>query len=283
METKQRWSDKDLSYLKEFAPIYGCKYVADRIGRTIKSVQHKYCELGLRKERAKIGDIINGWKIIDVWKEYAGSTYTTLAKVISDNNEEAIFRLTKLTNRQVGWPDNLRRDKEGNIISHRETESRLYRIWAGMKSRCLNPKQNSYNRYGGRGIKIFEPWLDYKIFTKWAKENGYEEHLTLDRIDVNGNYCPENCKWSTHLEQSANKENSSKTIITAFGETKSVYEWLHDDRCVLDSIAVLDYRINAGWEPGRAITQPSERKRKQKLEDWLKFNHPDIYNEFQNL
>jgi len=88
--------------------------------------------------------------------------------------------------------------KEGGAV-------RLYRIWKGIKSRCFNPKQQNYKRYGGKGIKICDEWKNsYLTFKSWALANGYRHNLTIDRIDSDGNYCPENCHWLTLSENSRN-------------------------------------------------------------------------------
>ena len=90
---------------------------------------------------------------------------------------------------------------------HGLIETRLYRIWANIKNRTLNPKNKQYNDYGGRGITICEEWKnDFMSFYNWAMENGYEENkgLSIDRIDNEGNYCPENCRWTTQTIQSRN-------------------------------------------------------------------------------
>lgn len=96
---------------------------------------------------------------------------------------------------------------------HSEARSRLYNIYYSMRNRCLMPKCSEYNRYGGRGITICKEWLeDNTKFFEWAKQNGYSENesdLSLERIDVNGNYCPENCKWIKIKEQ---YNNMRKTI-----------------------------------------------------------------------
>lgn len=89
--------------------------------------------------------------------------------------------------------------------THRKSNIRLYNIWRNMKARCNNSNNPSYKNYGGRGIKIYEKWADFEIFYDWAINNGYKEYLTLDRIDVNGNYEPNNCRWITLTEQSYNK------------------------------------------------------------------------------
>lgn len=93
-------------------------------------------------------------------------------------------------------------------MTHGETKTRLYRIWSHMKTRCYNSKHDKYRYYGGRGIIICEEWHQYLPFRKWALDNGYQPHLTIERNDVNGNYCPENCTWITQAQQAKNKRRS---------------------------------------------------------------------------
>lgn len=103
-------------------------------------------------------------------------------------------------------------------------ESRLFRIWSNMKSRCLNPHDANYPRYGGRGIKICKEWLDsFVTFQSWALANGYTDDLTIDRIDVNGNYEPSNCRWATMLQQNNNRRTNA--YFTCDGATHSAAEW----------------------------------------------------------
>lgn len=81
-------------------------------------------------------------------------------------------------------------------------QTRLYAIWAGMKRRCLNPHVKIFKHYGGRGIAIYPAWLEFEAFKKWALSNGYQDDLTIDRIDNDGNYEPGNCRWITKSENS---------------------------------------------------------------------------------
>lgn len=93
-----------------------------------------------------------------------------------------------------------------------------------MKSRCFNKNNPKYSSYGGRGITICNEWLnDFNYFSKWAYENGYQENLTIDRIDNDGNYEPKNCRWATLKQQSNNKRNN--TLITFNNETHTISQW----------------------------------------------------------
>lgn len=92
-------------------------------------------------------------------------------------------------------------------------QSRLYKIWADMLGRCRNPKIDGYHRYGGRGIKVCEEWANsYQAFKDWAITHGYTDDLTIDRIDNDGNYCPENCQWATQKEQANNRSTNRKVV-----------------------------------------------------------------------
>lgn len=106
---------------------------------------------------------------------------------------------------------------------HGQTNTKLYHVWSGMKDRCYNPNQKSYKNYGGRGIKICDDWLIFENFYVWATSNGYEEGLSIERQDVNGNYEPSNCCWATAKEQANNTRNNH--FIEYNGENKTIQQW----------------------------------------------------------
>lgn len=134
---------------------------------------------------------------------------------------------------------------------HGATGSHLYMIYHGMRARCYNPNNDDYKHYGGRGIKICDEWQDYETFQSWALRNGYVDGLTIDRIDVNGDYCPNNCRWITMDEQKANKRNT--VYVTAFGETKRLVEWAKEYGMKYQT---LEKRIKNGWLIEDALTVP---------------------------
>jgi hypothetical protein len=115
-------------------------------------------------------------------------------------------------------------EKKETNKTHGLRWTRLYNIWTQMKQRCTNQNLDHYERYGGRGISVCQEWMEsFEIFKKWSINNGYLDWLSLDRIDVDGNYEPENCKWSTEVEQQRNKRNNH--FLTINGETKTIAEW----------------------------------------------------------
>lgn len=140
--------------------------------------------------------------------------------------------------------------------THGETESRLYRIWRNMKSRCENPNTKSYKDYGGRGITICEEWREsFEAFHAWAIANGYRDDLTIDRKDNEGPYTPENCHWATAKEQGINKRDNRR--ITALGKTQTLREWSEATGIPKSTI---QNRIKAGMTPDEALTKPVRRR-----------------------
>lgn len=135
---------------------------------------------------------------------------------------------------------------------------RLYRVWCGMKQRCYNQNNKGYKNYGGRGIYVCSEWKnDYAAFREWAYENGYDDNLprkyqSLDRIDNDGPYSPENCAWHTAMQQCNNRRSSC--ILEFDGEKRTLAEW---SRLVGFSKGAVWRRLNTyGYTVEQALTVP---------------------------
>lgn len=117
----------------------------------------------------------------------------------------------------------MRKISISNTKHSREPKSLWYK-YQNMKTRCHNPNYTLYHRYGGRGIKVCKEWDEsFEAFRDWALANGYSDELTIDRIDNDGNYCPENCRWATVTEQANNR--STSRIIVVNGEKDTLANW----------------------------------------------------------
>lgn len=156
--------------------------------------------------------------------------------------------------RSIASDESTKRTKHGLTRRGKRT-SGVYKSWAHMKQRCLNKENSSYLDYGGRGITICDAWMNFENFYKWAMKNGYKEGLTIERIDVNGNHEPSNCKWIPKSEQPSNRR--SNHYITLNSEQKTLSEWARvhniNPRTVFS-------RLYSGW-PIERLFEPSRVKR----------------------
>lgn len=132
---------------------------------------------------------------------------------------------------------------------HGLRHTRLYRIWANMKTRCFNERDPHFDRWGGRGITVCEEWRnDFKSFYEWSMSHGYNDTLTIDRIDNDKGYSPNNCRWITLGEQSANRR--CVKFITHNGKTQTVAEWTRELGLGRETIRE---RLKRGWSEYEAI------------------------------
>lgn len=172
-----------------------------------------------------------------------------------DCGKEGIFRFTALRVGKVKSCGCLRDQQNATAsLSHGLSKTSLYTSWHCMKQRCLNEKCKAYNHYGGRGITIYEPWLQFESFKIWALANGYKEGLTIERIEVNGNYEPNNCKWITQTEQCRNRRNN--VIIEFNGLKLCVTDWAIK---IGISNSAMQKRL-AKWPLEKALTEPINPK-----------------------
>lgn len=132
---------------------------------------------------------------------------------------------------------------------HNGFGTRLYEIWRQMNRRCYGKNTKAYKDYGGRGISICEEWHDFDTFRKWAFSSGYTDSLTIDRIDVNGNYCPENCRWATVKEQANNRRSCH--FVEYQGENHTISEWA--DIYGINQVRLWDHLSRCNWDMGKAL------------------------------
>lgn len=151
-----------------------------------------------------------------------------------------------------------KRGSENPAYKHGKYNTRLHNIWDTMKQRCTNINRKDFENYGGRGIKVCDEWLDFNNFYNWAMNNGYEEGLTIERKDFDGNYEPINCEWVTLQQQARNKRQNH--FVTINGETKTIAEWSE-----ISGIPpkTLRYRIVNGWDENDLFS-PVDRTLKRK-------------------
>lgn len=134
----------------------------------------------------------------------SNGNYKWLCKCDCGNEKEILGDSLKSGKTQSCGCLRKQRISEANT-RHKGRGTRLHNIWLGMRSRCHSKGHSGFKNYGGRGITVCDEWDDYCVFKDWAISNGYADNLTIDRIDVNGNYEPSNCRWVTYKEQAKNK------------------------------------------------------------------------------
>lgn len=153
-----------------------------------------------------------------------------------------------------------RSEKHGDAKYINSKRARLYRIWDTMKQRCLNKNRLSFHYYGGRGIKVCKEWLEYKNFKIWALNNGYKDSLEIDRINIDGNYDPNNCRWTTRKVQNRNtrriqsnnstgyrgvRKKKNKNIYTAQIKVDYKAIYLGSTRCAIKAAHLYDEYVTS--------------------------------------
>lgn len=136
--------------------------------------------------------------------------------------------------------------------THGMTDSRLYHIWCTMKARCCRESSHKYDNYGKRGIQICDDWKnDFTKFYQWAIENGYSDELSIDRIDNDGDYCPENCRWATRIQQANNTRTNR--FVNIDGKSGTIAEMA---RLYEISPKLIYKRLRLGWTVEKAFHIP---------------------------
>ena len=177
---------------------------------------------------------------------------TKCGRIFENSIEHYVQRRKKgYTNMTCGCFDK----HKNNLYKNGLSNTRIYDTYNNMKQRCYNSKSKSYKYYGAREIIICDEWLGengFINFYNWSMENGYSDELTIDRIDANGDYEPNNCQWVSIANQMSNKTN---TIMLEYnGVKKSLVQWAKDYNI---KICTLRTRINRGWSISRALNEPT--------------------------
>lgn len=145
-------------------------------------------------------------------------------------------------------------------VTHGMKDQRIYHIHENIKQRCTNSNNNRYKDYGGRGIKICEEWLQFETFYAWAQSNEYDNTLTIDRIDNNGNYYPENCRWVTPKEQTKNKR--SNVMLTLGDKTQCAMDWSKELNIKYETLIA---RKRYGWSDDKILTTPVQKYKRTNI------------------
>jgi len=139
-----------------------------------------------------------------------------------------------------------------SLVDNSGKKKRLHNIWTDMKTRCYNANTPVFKYYGAKGIKVCDIWKNsFKSFYEWALSNGYEDDLSIDRINYEGDYEPDNCRWADLFQQANNKTNNK--WVSYNGETKTIGQWEKETGLTWD---IIDWRLKQGWSPEKALTLP---------------------------
>ena len=172
--------------------------------------------------------------------------------------EKAIMQCSLVTGHTKSCGCFRREKAAADKIKHGDVGTQLYNSWRAMRERCTNQNSEHYSYYGGRDIAVCQEWDDYNVFRDWALSHGYRPGLTIDRISVDGDYCPDNCRWATIIDQSNNKRNNR--IITVDGVSHTLAEWSRISG--ISSCTILARIDKYGWSAERAVIEPPRTQRR---------------------
>jgi hypothetical protein len=195
----------------------------------------------MQKLKIESGDVFFNWTIICEVDNTGNKHRLFSAKCLCENIKTLTMdSLVRGLSKSCGC-------KRGK---HYKSFERIYSIWDGIKQRCMNPNTKYYKRYGGRGISICKEWSDdFRVFEKWALENGYSDSLTINRKENNKNYTPENCEFVSRKVQSNNRTNN--ILIEIDGIVKTIGEWADYSGIKYDTIWARVQRY--GWTGNKIL------------------------------
>ncbi len=210
----------------------------------------------MKQKDVKVGDKFERLEVLEIIKEKYKPTKVK-CKCLNDDNIKIVdlASLVKGRTRSCGC---LSFETKSKLTIERNTKHglskhQLFNIWGKMISRCYNKNADNYDFYGGRGITICDEWhYDFKKFYDWAIVNGWQKDLTIDRMDNASIYEPNNCRWTTQIEQANNKRNNH--LVKAFGEIKTIANWVRDSRCKVSYSTLLSRISYYGWNSEEALS-----------------------------
>ena len=219
-----------------------------------KNKNQKYCSIqcnGKSKEINIIGKKYGRLTVIEKIKD--NKNKYSMCKCICDCGNKCIVNIANVKSGHTKSCGCLQKETIGDINKkHGKRNTRLYDIWCGIKVRCYNKNDKNYKNYGGRGITICQEWFNNFInFYNWSMANGYTDDLSIDRIDVNGNYEPSNCRWVDRKTQ--NRNTRTNRYLTYKGETHCIAEWaeiLHIKQYIIIE------RLKYGWSIEKIFETP---------------------------
>lgn len=205
------------------------------------------------------GERFSRLTIVSLWGHKGGKWHW---RCRCDCGTEVVVAMANLKSNNIRSCRCLQRElARERVLTHGETGTPLFRVWDSMRRRCLDKRHEAFRWYGGRGIKVCAEWLEsFSSFRDWAMANGYRAGLSIDRIDNNAGYSPNNCRWAT-IEVQANNKRSNRRL-TAFGESKTLKQWSHDARCLVE-YSTLQFRAASGWPAEMALTAPLKTQFRQ--------------------
>jgi hypothetical protein len=228
------WIDSEIKFLKENYPTKGKKYCSLSLNKNEGAVRSMASKLQLKTDRNS-----------EFFKEW--QSQAKLTKIGRKRPLQSKIMKEKYDNGEITQFEG--RQKHG--LSY----SRGYSVWNTMMARCYNPKKSNFKHYGARGIEVCEEWKDPHKFIEWYQAN-IPIKFTIDRINFDGNYCPENCRKASHTEQARNRSNNN--LIEFRGETKTLSEW---SQILNIEQSTLSKRINKyGWTVEKAFIKTAVKK-----------------------
>lgn len=214
-----------------------------------------------RHQEIKVGDRFGRLEVSgETCVEIRGGqkrSYCPCVCVCGNHVKPAVYRLITGVTQSCGCLS--RELSRSRKLSHGMSHTQLHNTWCAIKRRCYTPKDPSYADYGGRGIRVCSEWLgSFEVFRDWALANGYQDGLTIERENVNGDYEPSNCTWIPLARQALNRRTTRQ--ITAFGETRPLAEWIRDPRCT-NHPSTFYMRKRRGMSDQEALSLPDQRLR----------------------